>query len=67
MNMAMQNNIKLYKIPFSTPKGQGGGGGGVLVLIFAGNVPLASQSPYPIIVYSMTNYRPHLRTFWAYI
>ena len=28
-------------------------GGGVLGLIFAGYVPLASQNPYPIIVYSM--------------
>ena len=31
--------------------GGGGGAGGVLGLIFAGYVPLASQSPYPIIVY----------------
>ena len=30
---------------------EGGGGGGLLGLIFAGYVPLASQSPYPIIVY----------------
>ena len=37
--------------------------GGVLGLIFAWYVPLASQSPYPIIVYSVrsvANYRPHL-------
>ena len=35
--------------------------GGVLGLTFAGYVPLASQSPYPIIVYSVANYyRPHL-------
>ena len=33
-------------------------------LIFAGYVPLASQSPYPIIVYSVANYRPHLSHFW---
>ena len=32
----------------------------VLGLIFAGYVPLASQSPYPIIVYSVANYRPQL-------
>ena len=38
------------------------GGGGVLELIFAGYVPLASQSPYP---YSVANYRLHLRHFWA--
>ena len=28
-------------------------GGGLLALIFAGYVPLASQNPYPIIVYSV--------------
>ena len=27
-----------------------------------GYVPLASQGPYPIIFYSVANYRPHLRT-----
>ena len=42
-----------------------GGGGGVLGLIFAGYVPLATQSPYPIIVYSVANYRLHLSHFWA--
>ena len=36
------------------------GGGGVLGSIFAGFVPLASPNPYPIIVYSVTNYRPHV-------
>ena len=35
----------------------GGGGGGELGLNFAGYVPLASSSPYPIIVYSVTIYR----------
>ena len=34
----------------------GPGGGGELGLIFAGYVPLAFQSPYPI-------YRPHLSDF----
>ena len=38
-------------------------GGGVLGLIFAGYVPLASHSPYPIIVYFLANYRPHLSHF----
>ena len=42
-----------------------GGAGGVLGLTFAGYVPLASQIPYPIIVYSVANYRPHLSHFWA--
>ena len=36
---------------------------GGIGLIFAGYVPLASQSPYPIIVYSVANYRPHLSQF----
>ena len=40
-------------------------GGGVLGSIFAGYVPLASQNPYPIIVYSLANYWPHLSHFWA--
>ena len=40
-------------------------GGGVLGSSFAGYVPLASQNPYPIIVYSVANYRPHLSHFWA--
>ena len=43
------------------------GGGGVLGSIFAGYVPLASPSPYPIIVYSVANYRPHVSHFWANI
>ena len=38
---------------------------GVLGLIFPSYVPLASQSPYPIIVYSVTNYRPQFCHFWA--
>ena len=38
-------------------------GGRGLGLIFAGNVPLAFQSPYPIIVYFLANYRPHLSHF----
>ena len=52
---------------------EGGGGGGVLGLIFAGYAPLASQSPYPIIVYSVANNKqicnfrdPNLVTFYFY-
>ena len=41
------------------------GGGGVLGLIFAGYVPLTSQSPYLIIVHSVADYRPHLSHSWA--
>ena len=41
--------------------------GGALGLIFAGHLPLASKSPYPIIVYSVANYRPRLGHFWANI
>ena len=33
-----------------------GRGGGLVGSIFAGYVPLASQSPYPISIYSMANY-----------
>ena len=47
------------------PPAEGGGGVGVLRLIFAWYVPRASQSPNPIIVYSVANYRPHPSHFWA--
>ena len=40
-------------------------GGGLLRLIFARYVPLGSQSPDPIIVYSVASYRPHLSHFCA--
>ena len=40
----------------TTRKGEGGS-------VLAAYVPLASQSPYPIIVYSEPNYRPHLSHF----
>ena len=42
-------------------------GGGYLGQVFAGYVPLTSQSPHPIIVYSVANYRPHLSHFWPYV
>ena len=38
--------------------------GVLLGLIFAGYVLLASQNPYPIIVYSVDKYRPHPSHFW---
>ena len=41
--------------------------GGLLGSIFAGYVPLASPNPYPIIVYSVASYRPHVNHFWANI
>ena len=42
-------------------------GGGVLGSIFAGYVPLASPDPYPVIVYSVASYRPHVSHYWANI
>ena len=47
--------------------GPGGGGGATWINIFAGYVPLASQNPYPIMVYSVAYYRPHLSHSWANI
>ena len=44
-------------------KRKGRGGRGVFGLIFASYVPLASQSPYLIIVYSVANCRAHLGHF----
>ena len=43
--------------------GPRGAQGRLLELIFAGYVQLASQSPYPIIIHSVANRRPHLVTF----
>ena len=40
-------------------------GEGLLGLIFAGYVPLGSQSRNPIIVLSVGNYRPNLSHFGA--
>ena len=39
------------------------GGGGLLGLISTGYVPLVSQNPYPIIVYSVAKYGLHLCHF----
>ena len=39
--------------------------GGLLGLIFAGYVPLASQSLYPITAFSVANCRPHISHSWA--
>ena len=58
--MSVVYEIILRAIAFKLP-----GGGGVLGSSFAGYVPLASQNPYPIIVYSVASYRPHLSHFWA--
>ena len=41
----------------------GGGGGGLPGFMFAGYVPLASQSPHHILVYFSASYRPHLSHF----
>ena len=47
---------KIHIQILQTDTGGGGGGragGGRIGLIFAGNVPLTSRNPYPIIVYSV--------------
>ena len=41
----------------------GSPGGGVPRSIFARYVTLASPNPYPIIVYSVADHRPHLSHF----
>ena len=52
-------------LPRHNTPGGGEGGGGRLGLFFAGYVPLAFQSLYPIIVFSVANCRPHLGHFGA--
>ena len=55
----MVNNLKMGITPFGTFLCQHcSTTGGLLWLIFAGYVPLASQGPYPIIVYSVASHRP---------
>ena len=58
----LQFQIHVHQDLFDTRVG--GGGGEFPGLIFAGYLPLASQNPYPIIVYSVAKHRPHLRHFW---
>ena len=63
-------SYRYFKIDPDRVSTRGLGGGGVLGLNFAGYMPLASQSPYLIIVYSLANYniyRPHLSHFWAHM
>ena len=36
-------------------------------LVPHGYVPLPSPNPYPVIVYSVANYRPHVSHIWANI
>ena len=55
-----KNDMRMFH-GFFVPPGEGGGIGSG----FAGYVPLASQNPHTIIVYSVANYRPHLSHFWA--
>ena len=55
---ATKNMSGLPGLPNTTIEPRGWGGGG-LGLMFAGLVPLASQSPYPILVYFLANYRLH--------
>ena len=68
MGVSLQPNISLITEVFpgtrKMPR-ERKPGGGVLGSSFAGYVPLASQNPYPIIVYSVVSCRPHLSHFWA--
>ena len=57
--------VTISSKPTTVVQDPGGPVGGVLGSGFAGYVPLASQNPHPIIVYSVANYRPHLSHFWA--
>ena len=63
--ISLQGNYKGSLEEFSNTHVICPGGGGVLGSGFAGYVLLASQSPHPIIVYSVANYRLHLSHFWA--
>ena len=53
-------NVKMWMYGTEPP-----GGGWYLGLFFYFFLPLASQSPYPIIVQSVANFRAHLSQFLA--
>ena len=55
LSLQTPRRIEIYIALLNHPPG-----GGLLGLILAGYVPLASQSLYPIIFYSLTNCRPHI-------
>ena len=54
--MCVQTSIDGYG-QIESGKAEWPRGGGILRLIDAGYVPLASQSPYPIVVYSLAHHR----------
>ena len=60
----MLNHKGLGKLPLYEAAYVIGPGGITWVKIFAGYVPQASQDPYPIKVYSVAKYIPHLSHFW---
>ena len=67
-NESSQVTLPLFSIcvPVREPvtcAGNSSPGGRLLGLMFAGYVPLSSPSPYPIMVYFLANYRPHLSHF----
>ena len=45
-------------------QGKGGGGGGRGLILGGRYLPLGSQNPYQIIVYSVAKCRLHLSHFW---
>ena len=61
---AIKSVLSHQSAPIAHQSSPGGWGGGVLWLVFAGYVPLASQSPYLIIVYFWPIIDPILVTFW---
>ena len=58
-----EKGLRHFQTMGQSPYLGGGGGEGVVGSIFAWL--LASQSPYPIIVYSVANYILHLSHLWA--
>ena len=62
----VSSSLKLCSQLTRGGEGGGGGEGGFNWVNFCCRyVPLASQSPYLVIVYSVANYRPYLSHFWA--
>ena len=63
--LPFKNKIHIFAPPCNMLNILSKPGRGVFESIFAGYVSLASPNCYPIIVYSLANYRPHVSHFWA--
>lgn len=61
---ALETQCRVEAEKYAAEVGNLSDGVGVLMTAFAGFVSMVSLNPYSIIIYSLTNYGPHLSHFW---